>query len=751
MKTRIRQGAAWIAEREPLAVLLLAPWLIFPSASLLLTIAALIALPFLWLARWVAGRPVSIRTPLNWPLLLLLITLAPAVLVSPRPDLSLPKATTFLLGTGVFFALVNCDRRWRRPDVGAAAITIAGAAAAGLALLGTNWVEGKILFLERYTSRLPSGIALLLGGGFEASVVGGAMALLLPVAASYALLCWRQGRRPFMDHRRVWAIGAAAAAALMLVVMLLSQSRTAVLITLLIGGMLTSGRSHSIRLVMASLGIAAGVLLLIGLLTGSLGDWLVTLDAIGQDARYPPTSWLGRVEIWRVAWRVLQDYPAAGTGLHAFGPAAWLNYGLDIIGPEVPLTHAHNLWLQAAADHGLIGLLAFLWLTVVLAALGWAVQRGRPSDEGTLLLGFWLGLVAWMGHGLLNAVSLGAGPALAVWGMMGLLVATWEREPRLAVEYRRPAWLSPVAAAVLFVLAAGLLSSPFRPLNRGANLLDRALLSDEPELLSQALEHLDAAGDLPGTLRRKALARYEMGHQAQAILLFGQDPEAERYLVSRGRLLMEDGDLAEAREFILMALEVVPDSGRLACLAGDAYRLDHKPHDAVTYYRMIAQREPSFGEDAPRLARCYYELGMLEKEWAWWGQAAGHLGLAAALDPVEILYPTEHGWALYQSTGELSQAVAAEEAALALDPEAVDVMVLLADIYLQADRPLRAVEWSEKAAAVAPSDPRPWLRLALGNWELQEWELVEQAVEEVLRLDPENERALVLQAELESE
>ena len=100
MKNRIQRGADWIAGREPVVLLFLAPWLLFPDASRPLTIAALLILPLLWLLRRLAGRPLSVSTPLNGPLLFLLVSVGPAVYISPRPDLSIPQATTLLLGFG---------------------------------------------------------------------------------------------------------------------------------------------------------------------------------------------------------------------------------------------------------------------------------------------------------------------------------------------------------------------------------------------------------------------------------------------------------------------------------------------------------------------------------------------------------------------------------------------------------------------------------------------------------------------------
>ena len=80
---RFRQLGSWIAERELLILLFLAPWLLSPSLSPNITLMALCILPLLWLVRRAAGRPFCLAAPLNPPLLLLLITLAFSFLVAP--------------------------------------------------------------------------------------------------------------------------------------------------------------------------------------------------------------------------------------------------------------------------------------------------------------------------------------------------------------------------------------------------------------------------------------------------------------------------------------------------------------------------------------------------------------------------------------------------------------------------------------------------------------------------------------------
>ncbi len=769
MKDRIRQGAGWIAGREVWIVLSLSPWLLFPAAVRTLTIAALVSLPVLWLVRCLAGRPLSVRTPLNWPLLLLLLCLGPAVLLSPLPDLAVPQATAFLLGMSLYLAIVNGDEQWRRPELGGGLLTIAGVALALLALVGMDWGPPKMALFSRVVERLPRLILTspdpMLGGGFHPGEVGGLMASLLPVVVAFIILSRSRGRQPLMDRWHAFAWGSGAAGLLMLFLLLLTQSRTSMLALLLVAAVVVGMRWRPVGVVVLALLIVVGILLVIGLLSGTLGDWLTRADAATRMAGAEPNSWWQRVEIWRNALFMMRDYPIVGAGLRAFGPVARLNYEFDVITPDYPLRHAHNLWLEAGAELGLVGFIGFAWLTLVLLLLGWAVQRRRGSDQRTQLTGIWLGLVVWLGHGMANAISLGARPAVIVWVMIGFLVAAWQGDsvaPPSAVagERRRGRW--PIlGAGVMLIVVVGILlaRSPLWSLNRGASLLDEVLLSSprpavaggEDPQLSRALALVDSASELPGALRRRALAHYEAGGQAQAILLFRQDEGSEGYLVSRGRQLLAENELVEAERFLRMALEVTPDSGRLVCLTGDVYRLKDSFLDALGYYREVPDRAESFGGRDTRLAECYYRLAVYERQLGNWSAAAEWFGEAAGLAPAELPYQVEYGWAFFRSTGEINQAAAIVESTLESDPEAVRPMLVLADMYLEAERPQRSLEWSESAVTVAPSDPEAWLRLAQAYWVLEQGDDAREALAEVLRLDPANEVALALQAAWESQ
>jgi O-antigen ligase len=75
----------------------------------------------------------------------------------------------------------------------------------------------------------------------------------------------------------------------------------------------------------------------------------------------------GRVAMWKDALPLVRDYPVVGTGLGTFG-TAFRRYQTDLVDKYVD--HAHNDYLEFAADTGLLGAaLLFLPILYLLAKM----------------------------------------------------------------------------------------------------------------------------------------------------------------------------------------------------------------------------------------------------------------------------------------------------------------------------------------------------------------------------------------------
>jgi putative inorganic carbon (HCO3(-)) transporter len=128
-----------------------------------------------------------------------------------------------------------------------------------------------------------------------------------------------------------------------------------------------------------------------------------------------------RRAIWPWATTAVGDFPFTGVGLGAFRQVVFRLYPLPPW-PDYDLGHAHNIFLQTALDTGLPGLVAYLAVLFVAAAVGWRVARRDPGFRA-VSLGLLAGLAALHVFGLADALVLGAKPAVVFWFALGLLAA----------------------------------------------------------------------------------------------------------------------------------------------------------------------------------------------------------------------------------------------------------------------------------------------------------------------------------------
>jgi O-antigen ligase len=217
----------------------------------------------------------------------------------------------------------------------------------------------------------------------------------LPVIA-YALLS--------RDQSKPTRIAAGVAGTVGVVALGLTQSRGGVLgmgagLTVIALVLLASQRGWVLRTAVAATAIVAAFALMLVVRTE---PWSVTKDATA------PANWAEqeRVAHWSAAVQMVQAHPLGGVGAGGFTEqfrsytAMWRF--------RISQGHAHNAYLQVAAEVGLPGLLAYgLTLAVILAAL---IRRARLVSEFWLPLGALAVTAALMTHQVvdfLHVLSLG--------------------------------------------------------------------------------------------------------------------------------------------------------------------------------------------------------------------------------------------------------------------------------------------------------------------------------------------------------
>jgi hypothetical protein len=129
----------------------------------------------------------------------------------------------------------------------------------------------------------------------------------------------------------------------------------------------------------------------------------------------------GRLKLWLTAWQMFQDRPLLGLGLQTFQS----NYSL-YTGEEKFVPHAHSLWIGWLVETGIVGLLAFIWMTWKLIHIAW---RGRQLQQGENNLWIWWlaclgGIVSWLMHGFVDSTYADQQVHLAFWIVAGLILST---------------------------------------------------------------------------------------------------------------------------------------------------------------------------------------------------------------------------------------------------------------------------------------------------------------------------------------
>ncbi len=405
---------------EGIILLSAAPWLLFPDLLPAATVVALLALALVWLLGMAFDRTALPRTPFNLAFVLLGVALGVGILVSADPMETLPKATGVVLGLAVWrFVVIAVGRR---PHV---------ALAVGLLLLICLGFSVTGVLSLRELPKIPALTAanpfrnLALPGLAQLSTHPNQLAALisffLPLLVSLAV-----GPRPG-PSRRLWRVALALVTLLVVAILILTQSRGGWIATAaglfalaaLWAAVLPPSRARrGLRLVV---GLAVLAALAVAVWIGPTTLWEMWLNPPADTAVGTLRTLGVRRAIWPWGATAVGDFPFTGVGLGAFRQVVFRLYPL-LPWPDYDLGHAHNIFLQTALDTGLPGLVAYLAVLFVAAAVGWRVARRDPGFRA-VSLGLLAGLVALHVFGLADALVLGAKPAVVFWFALGLLAA----------------------------------------------------------------------------------------------------------------------------------------------------------------------------------------------------------------------------------------------------------------------------------------------------------------------------------------
>ena len=126
-------------------------------------------------------------------------------------------------------------------------------------------------------------------------------------------------------------------------------------------------------------------------------------------------SGLFRVNLWKEALSIVEDFPVLGTGLNTYSIVA-RNYKSVEGGGIYP----HNSYLQMAAETGILGLASFLWILFVFFRTGFKFLNNKKNP---LLIGLIAGILAFLIQAFFDTHLYSLQLVVLFWFMMGLTMA----------------------------------------------------------------------------------------------------------------------------------------------------------------------------------------------------------------------------------------------------------------------------------------------------------------------------------------
>jgi putative inorganic carbon (HCO3(-)) transporter len=424
-----------LARRQKAASWVLAVTFLYTSALYLLLMVrdtlpppALIVLLVLWVAFWILNRSLVQANPLNLPILLLLLLLPLSLVVSIDRSPSLTKVYGLALSASFFLLLVSALRSKRfLPLVLVGFVLLAGGICL-LGLVGADWSLLSGTLFSPLTDRLPhliESVPRSTFNGVNVNTIGGALTFFMPL---FVLLLWdraailqafHEGTPSIKLPKTLYTLLALGGFLLVSLTLLLTQSRGALLGSLV--GILALAVWKDRRFLWVIPVVLLGIALVF-LLTahGNFTTFIRMLDT----NEYNTLS--GRLEAWRNAIYLIQDFPVTGAGIGTssklFGEVyTFVPFALQGFGSY----HAHNLLLAVTIDLGIPGLILYAVLQV--AALGMALKAAPQSAafSRTLLMGLACGLLAHQVFGITDAFLLGTKLGLILWLFLGVIAALY--------------------------------------------------------------------------------------------------------------------------------------------------------------------------------------------------------------------------------------------------------------------------------------------------------------------------------------
>lgn len=408
---------------------------------------AVLLIALIWTARAFLLRKLSVRTPFDPPILAILLMLPVSLWVSANWFLTLPKIYGIILSVAFFYAVANHIAMPRDIMLVQLWLALLCLAIALAGLIGTDWVQSKIVSASFIYDRLPrliQNIPRSIAGGFARNGIGGTLTLTIPLLAAIlvphviarsaatkqspdSLSTAVSTKNPLNAMAAVWLPRIVfLALSFSLIALALTQSRGGIFGTLV--GLIALIIWKRPRL---GLGIAgAGVVVLVALVVLGQGSVIANFLLRTDSADGTLAS---RLEVWQRGLMMVQDFPFTGIGIGTYNVVAHALYPFFIAAPDEVVPHAHSQFLEVAVDLGIPGLVAYVaMLTVFVIAAVRAYRAVADERFRALIVGLSFGMLAHHVFGLTDAFILGSKPGLLMWIYFAIIIACYGQREKFA-------------------------------------------------------------------------------------------------------------------------------------------------------------------------------------------------------------------------------------------------------------------------------------------------------------------------------
>jgi O-antigen ligase len=350
---------------------------------------------------------------------------------------------------------------WRSTALDVPVLLFAGATLLSIGGSGGHWeFQGvgllkaaggfAIFFIATQTLRTKEEVWLVVGAVLASGLIQGASTIVSILNGSFALSSGARARGTFLDPnlfagylvlliplglavaatlRKWWATAAFMMATLAVEVALFATLSRSGLLGLIGATALLLLLWPECRRYVLFMSASAAVLVL------AFGLWAPLGGRLGPGADSPLHELASRWAIWTVALQIILHHPL-GVGVGNFGYSFSSYAGVEV-------SHAHNLFLNIAAERGFLGLVAFV---IMLAALFRSLRSGlrhvRGGFDQALVVGVTAAFGGFLLHSLLDATYYDYKVLLLFWLLVGVTAVL----PRLLlpIAQEKPADLAVV-------------------------------------------------------------------------------------------------------------------------------------------------------------------------------------------------------------------------------------------------------------------------------------------------------------------